>query len=94
MKAALQAGDRRKIAGMVQYPLAVNTEKSHRTVRSSAQFLAEWDHLFTLSVRNVIAKQIPECLFANWQGVMIGDGEVWFEDQRDGSMKIKTLNVP
>jgi hypothetical protein len=37
---------------------------------------------------------VPECLFANWQGVMIGDGEVWFEEQQNGSVKIKTLNIP
>jgi hypothetical protein len=26
--------------------------------------------------RKAIEKHTPECLFANWQGVMIGDGEV------------------
>jgi len=25
---------------------------------------------------------------------MIGNGEVWFEEQSNGGMKIKTLNVP
>jgi hypothetical protein len=94
LKAALRTAAKSKIAALVQYPLNVNTEKGHRLVRTGSQFITEYEQLFTASVRKAIEKQTPECLFANWQGVMIGDGEVWFEEQRDGSMKIKTLNIP
>jgi len=69
-------------------------DKTHRRVQSSSQFLVDYDRLFTSSIRNAIEKQRPGCLFANWQGVMIGDGEVWFEERSNGNMKIKTLNIP
>lgn len=53
-----------------------------------------YKRLFTHAIVNAIEKQPPECLFANWQGVMIGHGAVWFEEQPNGTMKIKTLNIP
>jgi hypothetical protein len=90
---AVRAGDKQKISTMVQYPLNVNVGKGHRLVRSSSEFVQDYDRLFTAVVVKAIEKQVPECLFANWQGVMIGHGEIWFEEQKNGSMKIKTLNI-
>jgi hypothetical protein len=29
-------------------------------------------------VKGAVAKQTYATLFANWQGVSIGDGEIWF----------------
>jgi hypothetical protein len=94
LKAAVKAQDKRKVAAMVRYPVLINMAKGHRQIRTDAQFVAEYDRLFTTALRKVIEEQRPECLFANWQGIMIGDGEVWFEEQANGSMKIKTLNLP
>jgi hypothetical protein len=94
LKAAVKAQDKRKVAGMARYPLLVNLSKSHKQIRTAAQLIAGYDRLFTSSIREAIEEQTSACLFANWQGVMIGNGEVWFDEQPNGSMKIKTLNVP
>ena len=94
LKAAVKAQDKHKVAGMVHYPLLVNIPKRHRQIKTTAQFVAEYDRLFTTSMRKTIEEQTPARLFANWQGIMIGNGEVWFEEQSNGGMKIKTLNVP
>jgi len=94
LKAAVKAQDRGKVAGMVRYPLLVNMSKSHKQIKTAAQLVAEYDRVFSTSIRRAIEEQTPACLFANWQGVMIGNGEVWFDEQSNGSMKIKTLNVP
>jgi hypothetical protein len=94
LKSAVKAQDTRKVAGMVHYPLLVNMPKSRKKIKTTAQLIAEYDRLFTTSIRTAIEEQTPACLFANWQGVMIGNGEIWFGEQSNGGMKIKTLNVP
>jgi hypothetical protein len=94
LKAAVKAQDKRRVAGMMQYPLLVNMSKGHTQIKTTTQFIAEYDRLFTPPIRKAIEEQTPACLFASWQGVMIGGGEVWFEEQSNGSMKIKTLNLP
>lgn len=78
----MRSEDKQKIAAMVQYPLNVNGGKTHRVIRNSAQFLADYDRLLTAPIRKAIDKQTAECLFANWQGVMIGDGEVCSRNSR------------
>jgi hypothetical protein len=92
LQTAVKAGDRQKLAALVRYPLDVYSAKEHRAVRTSAELIRDFDRLFTPSVRKAIEQQMPACLFANFQGVMIGDGEVWFEEQQNGTMKVKTLN--
>ena len=92
LKTAIKNGDRRKIATLVRYPFEVHFAKGKRIVRNSSQFVKDYDTLFTPTVRKAIEQQAPACLFANYQGIMIGDGEVWFNEQQNGSMKIKALN--
>lgn len=92
LKSAIKSADKQKVAGLVHYPLEVNLVKGHRVVRTKAELVKDYDTIFTPGTRAAIEKQVPACLFANYQGVMIGDGEVWFEEQQDGSMKIKALN--
>jgi hypothetical protein len=43
-------------------------------------------------VRQAIGQQSAKCLFGNYQGAMIGNGEVWFSQQQRGGMKIITVN--
>lgn len=93
LKVALGGGDKQKVAAMVQYPLRANVDKTHRLIRDSAEFVKDYNRLFTPAVVKAVERQQPECLFANWQGVMIGHGEVWFEEQKNRSIKIKTINV-
>ena len=47
----------------------------------------------TSRVRHAILAQSASCLFANGQGVMIGRGQIWFQEQSDGKMKIITINL-
>lgn len=94
LKAAVQAKQKDRVAAMVQFPLMANSAKGRQRIRTKAQFVAGYDRLMTRGIEFAIAKQAPECLFANAQGVMIGNGEVWFDEQPGGGMKIRTLNIP
>jgi hypothetical protein len=90
----VKTGDKQKIAMMARYPLDLYVKGRHRVIRNRTEFVRDYDHLFTASIGRDILMQAPECLFANWQGAMIANGEVWFEESKNGGMEIKTLNVP
>jgi hypothetical protein len=94
LQASVKAGDKQKVAMMARYPLSVYLNGRHRVIRNPPALLTDYDHIFTASMRKAIIMEAPDCLFANWQGVMIGHGEVWFEEQINGSLEIETLNVP
>jgi len=93
LQASVKADDRQRVAMMCRFPLRVWLDGRVRRVRNQSELVKDYDRVFTSSMKKAIASQIPECLFANWQGVMIGRGEVWFEEEKNGSLEIKTLNV-
>lgn len=94
LQVSVKAGDKQKVAMMARLPLKVYLNRQPRHVQSRSQLVKEYDQIFNAPMMRAILLQTPECLFANWQGVMIGRGEVWFEEERNGRLSIKTLNVP
>lgn len=82
LRAAVHANDRNKVAAMVQYPVRVNLGNGrHRELRTPQQFLAQYDFLFNSNTRGAIDRQVPQCMFARDQGAMIGDGQIWFQQE-------------
>ena len=47
-------------------------------VRGSAELLKRYREVFNDNVVRAMKAQEPDTLFANWQGVMVGDGQIWF----------------
>jgi hypothetical protein len=92
LQTAVHDGDKNKVASVISYPLLV-IHGSHRTrIKTKAQFIAEFNTIFDPHVQKAIAQQSAQCLFGNYQGAMIGNGEVWFSQQPNGTMKIITVN--
>jgi hypothetical protein len=89
---AVKAGDKADVAAMISYPLQVNGSRKTR-IKTQAQFLSQYETIIDAHVRQALAKQSAKCLFGNYQGAMIGDGEVWFSEQENGVMKVITVNL-
>jgi hypothetical protein len=89
---AVAGGDKAKVASMISYPVRVIQGTSRTRIRTEAALLSQYDTIFDAHVRQAIAHQSAKCLFGNYQGAMIGDGEVWFNQRPDGTMKIVTVN--
>jgi hypothetical protein len=89
---AVKAEDKAKVAAMISCPLLVihGSRKAH--IKTKAEFLGQYEAIFDAHVRQAIEQQSSKCLFGNYQGAMIGDGEVWFREQQNGTMKIVTVN--
>ncbi|MGK9236217.1 hypothetical protein KXS07_30640 [Inquilinus limosus] len=78
LKKAVAESDKETVASMIDYPFQARINGKAAKVRDQEHFVADYDQIVTPKVKNAVAKQTYETLFANWQGVMIGDGEVWF----------------
>jgi hypothetical protein len=73
--------DRPAVCAMVAYPL----RQPESPVSDAAACVARYDAIFTLAVRKAIGTQQFEDLFVNAQGIMIGQGEVWFAPRCAGA---------
>ena len=71
---AIRRNDAQAIAALIAYPLH-NGEDF--LAYSRDDFVAAYDHIITPHVREVVLTQTWTGLFANVDGIMFGDGEVW-----------------
>ncbi|MDY1033582.1 hypothetical protein [Stenotrophomonas sp. CFBP8980] len=78
---ALQQGiagdDRAAVAALMRYPLRVDTGGSKREVPDAATFQRDYERIVTAPVARAISAQSFDTVFANQQGVMIGNGQAW-----------------
>lgn len=93
LKEAVAKNDRAKVASMVSFPLRLNNDRRKTFVRSRADLLRRYDAVFNRKVKDALARQTAAGLFTNSQGIMVGDGEIWFRPEgKDGRLKVVTVN--
>ncbi len=84
------------IAAEVNYPLRMNGNGSTTMIKNNKDFVKNFTTIFTDNVRNAVLQQDPNKLFANYQGVMIGNGQVWIANYAkpnyNAKILIKTVN--
>ena len=98
LKKAVSAGDKNAVAAMVHYPITVSVGGKDVKIKSGKDFVSHYDHVFSDKIVAAIEKETYAALFANDQGIMIGDGEVWISgicldhDCKKQAVKIVTIN--
>lgn len=75
---AVASGNRQTVASLVAYPVRASINRKPRTLRSRRELLAHYDEIFSQPFRDAIAAALPRNMFARDQGIMLGNGEVWF----------------
>jgi hypothetical protein len=78
LQAAVAAHAREQVAAMISYPLKARVHGRVLQLRNPQQFDAHYDELLPPKTQDLIAQQSFDSLFANSQGVMIGNGQIWF----------------
>jgi hypothetical protein len=68
------------IARNINYPISVSTDKGKRIIRTKEDFEPVLRRQLTDKVIAQIAADARRALFKNWQGLMVGDGIVWFTE--------------
>ncbi|MCF3935230.1 hypothetical protein L1787_17665 [Acuticoccus sp. M5D2P5] len=93
LKTAVADGDHQAVAAMVDYPFKTEIEGKAVTIDDASGFVDHYDGIMTPAVQEAIAAQDYDNLFANYQGAMVGDGEVWFSPVgEDEAVKIIAVN--
>jgi hypothetical protein len=70
--------DRQAVANAINYPITVKVKGRRVKLRSKAELLRQYAVVFNQQVKQALAKQQASDLFVNYQGVMIGNGQIWF----------------
>jgi hypothetical protein len=78
LKAVVEDSDREAVAGCVRFPITVTLDGRRQSLNSQAKLLANYSKIFTPGFVQRLRFCAPVHLFARDQGVMIGDGDIWF----------------
>jgi hypothetical protein len=93
LKEAVARDERARVASLVSFPMRLNSGRRKTLVRDRRDFLRRYARIFNAKVREALARQAEPALFVNYQGVMVGDGEIWFAPAGRGSrLKVITVN--
>ncbi|MGF7049986.1 hypothetical protein J2T13_004509 [Paenibacillus sp. DS2015] len=71
-------GNKSGVAELVNYPINVNSNGKTAIIKTKQQFINEYDQIMTDQVKKALKNQKVQNTFVNYKGVMVGDGEIWF----------------
>lgn len=77
LQTALQVRDRAAVAALLSNHVNVYRD-GKREIRTAKALMAQFEEVFDPYVTAVILCQRPGSLWANWRGISIGRGTVWF----------------
>lgn len=88
---AVLSGNRKVAASYTHFPLRVNAQHRHRTIRTPAELSAQWNRIFTSAYLSQIKKDLQHDMLGENSSllVMLGPGDVYFGDKG-----IEVLNLP
>jgi len=79
LQSAVRSDDRDAVINLIRFPLRVNAGGKSRVYRDAQSVGVDYDRIFTRRVTEAILAQHGDRLFSRDQGVMIGNGQVWFD---------------
>ncbi len=89
------------MAKHVYYPFTLRFGEKSFKLKGEKDFVTHANLILTPVLKSVVRNQTVAALFKNWQGVMIGNGEIWFSEvgETDNgkliwTQKILALNLP
>jgi hypothetical protein len=92
VQTAIREGRRDKVVGFMHYPL-LDGVKGRVSVRSAHEFVADYDKLFPVGLRQYILGHDSSCVHrVGDKGYMIGSGVLWFDIYDKGEFRIFTIN--
>jgi hypothetical protein len=94
---AVADDDKAGFAEWVSYPITVTADGEEMSISEAAQFVEHYDNILTDEIKTAINDQAWANLFANYQGVMFGNGQVWLngicKDDTCAEFDVKIITI-
>lgn len=88
-KSAILSGDSHLVAKYVDFPLRVNTDNRHLVLHNFVELDENWSSVFPTALIEKIRLEVPHEMFVHEGQVMLGQGELWFDDKGLESVNVE-----
>jgi hypothetical protein len=83
------------LARHVRYPITVSIDAKKKNIKNIEEFIQLAPRIFSTGfTERILAASLSE-LFCNYQGIMLGNGEIWighFDDIPGSGLRVKAIN--
>ena len=66
-----------KLAEEIQYPINVKINSELTQIKDKDDLINNYDQIFNADYKQLISNSPTKYLFVNYQGIMLGNGEIW-----------------
>ena len=79
-----------KLAEEIQYPINVKINSELIQIKDKDDLINNYDQIFNADYKQLISNSPTKYLFVNYQGIMLGNGEIWVNNviQPDNNSKL------
>lgn len=81
-KQAIKTDNIKDVGKIFSFPFRCNFCITPQIIKSKREFARRYKEILTPSIKAAILKAELDKLFVNYQGVMIANGEIWFDPTR------------
>ena len=81
---AVMGRDKNTVAALIRYPIEITVDGKRLRIKDPRALTLDRERIFTPKYCNAVAQAVPRAMFVNEQGIMLGDGEAWFDS--DGNI--------
>lgn len=95
VKNAILKNDRQWVISHIKYPINVTLNQKRRAIKNQNQMSVNFSQIFHADFKKKIKEECICNMFTNYQGIMLGDGQIWieyFKVKSKGQLLIKALN--
>jgi hypothetical protein len=92
IKLNIMEDKRQEFADLINYPINVTINNKKISIHSSEEFIQHYNDIITSDFKNKLSDSYTKYLFSNSMGVMLGNGEIWFDLFKDKGYRIYGIN--
>lgn len=79
----IKNNDKENLAELIHYPITPWTNPENGVIKDKQQFIEFYNQIITEDIKKSIVETDLNNIFSNWQGSMLGNGELWFSKITD-----------
>jgi hypothetical protein len=80
VRKAILADDFEWFSQAISYPIELHLNRKELHVKTKKELKKHTSVIFNKHLKKVIRAQSADSLFKNWQGIMVGQGDLWFSE--------------
>ena len=86
--------DKAVFAKLVTYPISICDGNHNTVIENETAMMEAYDELFEQDFKEQVGNMFTKYLFANYQGICVENGILWFHKEPSGDYKITTISLP